>query len=159
MFCDWRMVGPLAEAVAGEEKVRAEQWRVSQAIVWDRELIGMGSPFRNRYEMIAFAPGPTWTQHFGKDQPTLIRHRWPYGQHDHHPSEKPVALLRQLIEYASTPTIKGRAALVLDPFMGSGSTGLAALEAGRAFVGIEIDPKHFETACQRIAQRQESLTV
>ena len=31
MFCDWRMVGPLAEAVAGEEKVRAEQWRVSQA--------------------------------------------------------------------------------------------------------------------------------
>lgn len=49
--------------------------------------------------------------------------------------------------------------VVLDPFMGSGTTGVAALKMGRPFIGIEIEPKHFETACRRIkdAQRQETL--
>jgi DNA modification methylase len=39
---------------------------------------------------------------------------------------------------------------VLDPFMGSGSTGVAALQTGRRFIGVEIDSAHFETACARI---------
>ena len=49
--------------------------------------------------------------------------------------------------------------MILDPFMGSGSTGVAAVQMGRKFIGIEREPKYFEIACRRIedAQRQESL--
>jgi DNA modification methylase len=48
---------------------------------------------------------------------------------------------------------------VLDPFMGSGTTGVACMNLGRKFIGIEIEPKYFNIACERIenAQRQERL--
>ena len=50
----------------------------------------------------------------------------------------------------------GTERVVLDPFMGSGTTGVAAVQLGRKFIGIEIEPKYFDIACQRIenAQRQ-----
>jgi site-specific DNA-methyltransferase (adenine-specific)/modification methylase len=64
-----------------------------------------------------------------------------------HVSQKPVALMQWLIEVARVKV----GATILDPYMGSGSTGVAALRTGRKFVGIEIDPGHFDTACRRIA--------
>lgn len=62
-----------------------------------------------------------------------------------HPTEKPVDLCRMYIENSTTP-----GELVLDPFLGSGTTGVAAVKSGRAFVGIEIEPKWFDVACRRI---------
>ena len=61
---------------------------------------------------------------------------------------KPVALLRQYIEL--TTSIDD---VVLDPFMGSGSTGVAALELGRRFIGIEISEKYYQIAKERIESR------
>ena len=48
---------------------------------------------------------------------------------------------------------------VLDPFMGSGTTGVACMKMNRKFIGVEMDPKYFDIACERIenAQRQERL--
>lgn len=71
-----------------------------------------------------------------------------------HPTEKPVELMQLWIRNSSQP-----GDLVLDPFMGSGTTGVAALQLERSFIGIEQDPQWFETACRRIedAQRQGSL--
>jgi len=48
---------------------------------------------------------------------------------------------------------------VLDPFMGSGTTGVAAIQLGRKFIGIELEPRYFDIACERIenAQRQATL--
>ena len=63
-----------------------------------------------------------------------------------HPTEKPVSLCRLYIENSTAP-----GDLVLDPFMGSGTTGVACALSGRAFIGIELDEGHFETACRRIA--------
>lgn len=63
-----------------------------------------------------------------------------------HPTEKPVELMRYWIANSSAP-----GDLVLDPFMGSGTTGVAALQSGRRFIGIESDPKWFDVACRRIA--------
>ncbi|OZB49423.1 MAG: hypothetical protein B7X60_01290 [Polynucleobacter sp. 39-45-136] len=63
-----------------------------------------------------------------------------------HVSQKPVNLMAWCIEHARIGLDK----VVLDPFMGSGSTGVAALMSGRKFVGVEIDPAHFEVARQRI---------
>jgi site-specific DNA-methyltransferase (adenine-specific)/modification methylase len=60
-----------------------------------------------------------------------------------HPSQKPYELMRWVIDF-TTGTI-------LDPYMGSGTTGVAAIKAGRPFIGIEIEPKYFEIACRRIA--------
>lgn len=64
-----------------------------------------------------------------------------------HPTEKPVELLKVLIENSSQP-----GQLVLDPFMGSGSTGVAALELGRKFAGIEINRDFWDTARKRIGE-------
>ena len=53
----------------------------------------------------------------------------------------------------------GRPRLILDPYMGSGTTGVAAIEMGLSFIGIEIDSRYFDIACRRIedAQRQAPL--
>jgi site-specific DNA-methyltransferase (adenine-specific) len=70
-----------------------------------------------------------------------------------HPTQKPLALMKWCIEQAGNPE------RILDPFMGSGTTGVAAIQMGRKFIGIERDPKYFDIACERIenAQRQQSL--
>lgn len=70
-----------------------------------------------------------------------------------HPTQKPLRLMRWCIDQTGT------AQTILDPFMGSGSTGVAAVDMGRAFIGIERDPDYFDIACKRIedAQRQGSL--
>lgn len=74
-----------------------------------------------------------------------------------HPTQKPVALMRWCIEQARVPA----GGSILDPYMGSGSTGVATVQMGHPFIGIEIDPQHFETACGRLdeAQRQSDLFV
>ena len=70
-----------------------------------------------------------------------------------HPTQKPLSLMRWCVSLA-----KG-CQTILDPYMGSGTTGVAAVEAGRSFVGCEIDPAYFDIACRRIddAQRQGRL--
>ena len=62
-----------------------------------------------------------------------------------HPAQKPVRLLCHLINIASNPSD-----IVFDPFMGVGSSGVAAIKCGRRFVGCEIDPVYFEAAKKRI---------
>lgn len=67
-----------------------------------------------------------------------------------HPTVKPLALMKWLVNLATWP-----GGTVLDPFMGSGSTGIAAILEGHRFVGIEQDPAYFEIACRRIAKAVE----
>jgi DNA modification methylase len=67
-----------------------------------------------------------------------------------HPTEKPVHLMAEYIGNSSR-----RGDTVLDPFMGSGTTGVAAVQLGRKFVGVEIDPTFFDMACQRIRDAYE----
>lgn len=63
-----------------------------------------------------------------------------------HPTVKPIALMEYLCRLTSTPT----GGLVLDPFCGSGSTGIAALRTGRKFIGIEKDPESYQLARKRL---------
>lgn len=74
-----------------------------------------------------------------------------------HPTQKPVALMRWCIEQAQVP----KGGLVLDPYMGSGTTGVAAVKLGRRFTGIEIDAGYFDIACRRIeaALREPDMFV
>jgi len=71
-----------------------------------------------------------------------------------HPTQKPVALMAWCISQAAN-----NPQTILDPFMGSGTTGVAAMNLQRQFIGIEREPKYFDIACRRIedAQRQGRL--
>lgn len=69
------------------------------------------------------------------------------GKH-FHPTQKPVPLMLWCVEQAGKPET------ILDPFMGSGTTGVAAIQLGRKFTGIEREPKYFDIACERIARAQ-----
>lgn len=77
------------------------------------------------------------------------------GETDH-PCERPVELYKWCIEYLPQPICS-----VLDPYLGSGSCGVAAVQMGRDFIGIERDAAYFDMACRRIeeAQRQADLFI
>lgn len=75
-------------------------------------------------------------------------HRW-------HPAQKPLALMRWCLGFLPD------AQTILDPFMGSGTTGVAAVQMGRDFIGIEREERYFDIACRRIeeAQKQSDLFI
>lgn len=67
-----------------------------------------------------------------------------------HPTQKPVALMMWCIEQCKLEP----GSVIADPYMGSGTTGVAAVRLGHKFIGVEYEERHFETACQRIEQEQ-----
>lgn len=71
-----------------------------------------------------------------------------------HPTQKPIGVMEWVIGHVPLP-----AQTILDPFMGSGTTGVACMNLGRKFIGIEIEPKYLDIACRRIddAQRQQRM--
>ena len=69
-----------------------------------------------------------------------------------HPAEKPVDLLLWILKITAAETI-------LDPFMGSGTTGVACVNLGRKFIGIEIEEKYFDIACRRIEREQMQVRM
>ena len=82
-----------------------------------------------------------WTN-FGR-QVRHLSHHWA-GEEKLHPTMKPLAVMKWCIDQAGNPQT------ILDPFAGSGTTGVAALEMGLKFIGIEREPKYFEIMCERI---------
>lgn len=90
---------------------------------------------------------------FGK--PRFFKQVWDGGKREGdaenrtfcHPSQKPVELMRWCVD-----ELPAGAETILDPFMGSGTTGVACVQLGRKFIGIEREPKYFDIACKRIEQ-------
>jgi len=72
-----------------------------------------------------------------------------------HQNQKPVALMAWSMAKAKVP----EGATVLDPYMGSGSTGIACLRTNRNFIGIEIDTRHFKVACDRFAHEVDGVLL
>jgi len=71
-----------------------------------------------------------------------------------HPTPKPLPCIKYLVEKFSN-----QSNIILDPFMGSGTTGVAAKELGRNFIGIEIEPKYFKIAKRRIENTQTDMFI
>jgi site-specific DNA-methyltransferase (adenine-specific) len=69
------------------------------------------------------------------------------GRQGEHPTEKPLSLMQELVGLYTQP-----GEIVCDPFMGSGTTGVACATLGRPFIGIEQNPKWFDLSCKRIAE-------
>lgn len=120
-------------------------------IVWEKNCCGMGDlehEHGRTTEVALFWPGES--------------HKWPYKRpwdvvrharvpSDIHPTAKPVSLMEEFVSWT--------AGVVVDPFMGSGTTGVACANLRREFIGIETNQKYFDIACQRIdaVNRQERL--
>jgi site-specific DNA-methyltransferase (adenine-specific) len=126
------VVKPLAEAAG---------FKFWKPLVWDKVLLGMGYHYRCRYEFILF---------FEKGKRRIldlsiadvISHPRVRGGY---PTEKPAALSEVLIRQSTSP-----GEIVADPFMGSGSAGVAALSLGRRFVGTDISPNALELSIERL---------
>lgn len=120
---------------------------VRSMLIWDKAMHSMGDlkrAYGSRYESIIFAS----EQNFrfpGKRPTDILRHTRVAASKMVHPNEKPVSLLEELIIQTTSEN-----AVVLDCCMGSGTTGVAAKNTGRRFVGIELDEKYFDIARKRI---------
>ena len=125
------------------------------SVIWDKVNPGIGWRYRRQHEMVMVAHRSggklAWSGELDAI-PNIYRESKP--RDNSHPNIKPLGLMRQFI---SAHTSYGDT--VLDPFMGSGSTGLAAVQMGRKFIGIELDPIHFATACMRIEQAQRQVDL
>ena len=120
-----------------------------------REMPGMGRPFRSSVDMIAYLRGPKSKGHrINNKTHNLISKYWYYGKHKYHEAEKDVEIIKQLLEWCSDEDMT-----IIDPFMGSGTTGVASVQTGRNFIGIEIDPNYFAIAEKRIKEAQMQLRL
>jgi len=125
------------------------------AVIWDKCVPGIGWRYRRQYETVMVghrSDGKVGWNPASQALSNVIRAAKPRSKH--HPNIKPLALIEPML-YAHT--VAGD--VVLDPFMGSGSTGVAAVQQGRGFIGIETDPEYFDAACRRIEQAQKQLRM
>lgn len=136
VFTDWRMQNYV------KRSIESVGFTSRNLIVWDKGSFGMGHGFRHQHEMILqFTKGDFSAE--AADRGNVLTYSRPTD--DDHPTQKPVPLLTDLLRVVAT---KGDR--VLDPFAGSGSTGVAALNQNMGFVGIERDPEYADVARERI---------
>lgn len=165
-FDEW--IKPVAAALAddadlyimaNDKNLGPLLWAIDEAglglhnvLAWDKVNATANRWYMKNLEFVAYA----W-----KGRARTIREpaskqlmKCPQVDETKHPTEKPVALMRHYIENSTDP-----GDLVLDPFCGTGTTGVAALQCGRQFIGIELDPKWAAVAARRLeaATRQEQL--
>lgn len=121
-------------------------WPIESLMVWDKQWIGPGGQrgLRPSYELVALFANPDFAI-LDRGLPDV--QQFPVGSFkpNGHPAEKPVSLMDFLVKHSG-------AGPVADCFMGSGTTGVAAVRAGRPFIGIEQDPKWFDISCRRIEE-------
>jgi len=130
----------------------AGQWR--NLLVWDKgPAVGGGGDFatcwKRTWELIQIARNPKLN---GKRDASVYKRYVGPGSYHLHPNQKPVDLLETLITKVSQP-----GDIILDPFMGSGTTGVACVQTGRNFIGIELDPGYFDIAKNRIEAAQNEM--
>ena len=115
--------------------------KVKNILIWEKNNTSMGDLFGDyapKYEMIIFCSN-------GKYQRT---------NNELHPTQKPVKLLRYLIEKSTEEND-----LILDTFAGSFSSGFAAYDSNRKFIGYELDKEYFEAASKRLGQHQQQIRM
>lgn len=156
----WAVIFCMAEGVrAWRDAIESTGAKYKRAMVWVKpdampQFNGQG-PSVGHEMMVAAWYGVGHSKWNGGGRPgTFIHTKNTLGAE--HPTQKPDPLMREIVELFSFS-----AQLVCDPFMGSGTTGVACARLGRRFVGIERDPRWFSLACKRIeeAHKQSDLFI
>lgn len=136
LFCDQETM------FAAKPAAEAAGFKFWKPLVWDKCAIGMGYHYRARYEFILFFEKGKRKLNDLSIPDILAQKRI----HKGYPTEKPAELIKVLIEQS---TQAGE--VILDPFMGSGSTGVAALSQNRNFLGCDIADYSLQTASERLS--------
>ena len=148
-FIDWRNLPAMTDAI----QMGGWVWR--GVIVWDKGISrNIPGRFRNDCEYIVWGTNGRkevdWKAAKGKKaMPGIYHISGVDTKSKHHQTEKPVELLKALCQIAP------RGGTVVDCFMGSGSTGVACIEEGRDFIGIELNDEYYETAVRRIQEAND----
>lgn len=147
VFNSWRSFPVLARAAYGV------RWPVESLLVWNKDWIGPGGQrgLRPSYELVALFAQPGFAM---KDRglPDIWTHPWSSQKPNGHPAEKPLSLLRAIVRESG-------GGLIVDPFMGSGTTLAAAALERQPAIGIEIEERYCEVAAKRLAQEVLPLTA
>lgn len=140
-FCDWRQIGLAIDSI------QAGGWIYRGLVVWNKGGSARApntAYFRHQCEFVVWGTkGPTLADNHDGPWPGCYSLRIRPGEKQHI-TAKPIDLMRDLLRCVPA------GGLVVDPFMGSASTGVAALQTNRRFVGIEIDKTYFDIACRRL---------
>ena len=140
VFCSWHNVEVFKLAIA-------KKFKVKNILIWNKNNHGTGDlkgSYAPKYEMCIFAhKGRSLNR--GKRWADVLEFAKVPSKELKHPTEKPVAMLDLLIKNSSD-----EGDLVLDPFMGSGTTGLACQNTNRNFIGFELDETYFNIAKERL---------
>lgn len=121
-------------------------FKIKNLVIWDKKQFGMGGNWRPKHELILILTKGRFVTH-SNSLSTIIEFKRTHHTKAEHPTQKPVDLLEHLIEQ---PDYNPKT--VLDPFMGSGSTGVACVNLNRNFIGIELDEGYFNIAKNRIVK-------
>lgn len=147
VFCDWRGYPTLMRIMG------ATGWGLRGCLVWDKGRAARPSPngFRSQSELII------WARNGGspdRSPPVYLDgvFRHPTPPRKHHAVEKPLGLMRDLVQICPP------GGTVLDPFQGSGTTGVAALMEGLRYIGIEAVEHYHRVACERLAQAEDGAS-
>jgi DNA modification methylase len=153
MFTRWDVIAPWKAALENAG------FAISQRLIWNKSHWGAGDLryYGSQTEDVLFcrkgSPSMKWSGRKGNIFKTVSRAYFP-ERSDLHPTQKPESVIRCWIEDSTSP-----GDIILDPFMGSGTTGVACAQTGRNFIGIEIDPKYFAIAEKRIAEARLQIRM
>ena len=141
VFCGWQNIDKFK--MAFEKK-----FIIKNILVWNKDWFGMGNNYRPNYELILLMC-KTNLKTKSKNKSNILTYRRLSPQKLTHSCEKPVPLLEDLIFEL---TDEGN--VILDCFMGTGSTGVACMNTNRHFIGIELDENYFNIAKERLEKFQ-----
>lgn len=142
VFIDWRKVGD----IRGEMEKHMD---VKNVIVWDKKVHGLGSDYKSTYELCVVGKKgkPDIQNRYGLDYQDIWRLQREMGRNKDHATAKPVELCEKPIKHASKADD-----IVLDLFLGSGSTLIASEKTGRICYGMELDPKYVDVIVERYCE-------
>ncbi len=128
-------------------------WQNKNMVIWDKGKIGMGNPFRKQHELIFYVNRESFNYNRTEGithYPTILKYS--SDKNKIHGAQKPIKLVEDLIK-----GFTNEGDLVLDMFLGSGTTALACKNLNRNFIGIELNPEYCDLANKRLSETTLSL--
>jgi DNA modification methylase len=127
---------------------------VKNCLVWDKVNFGMGQDYRYQHEFCIYATKGKPELYFDKKNvPNVLQASKDPTQEYEHPTQKPVYLMEMLIGWSVKDGI------ICDPFLGSGTTAVAAERLNKKWIGCEIMPEYYEVAKRRIECEQRQIKL